>query len=55
MNPEVIALLISVTGFVIQEAKRAKMTAEEIKAQLGIDVDEFNRSNPGVIPSFPDT
>ena len=54
MSPEVIALLISATGFIIQEAKRAKMTAEEIKTQLGINVDEFNRSNPGVIPSFPE-
>ena len=52
MSPEILAFLISTTAFVIQEAKRAKMTAEEIKTQLGIDVDEFDRSNPGVIPSF---
>ncbi len=55
MTPEILAFLISTTSFVIQEAKRAKMTAEQIKVQLGIDVDEFNRCNPGVIPSFPET
>ncbi len=52
MNPEVLALLISVTAFIIAEARRAKMTNEEIKTQLGIDVDEFNRKNPGIIPDF---
>jgi len=52
MTPEVMSILVSATLFVIQEAKRAKMTNEEIKAQLCIDVDEFERSNPGLIPVF---
>jgi hypothetical protein len=54
MNPEVLAVLISLTALVIQEAQRAKMTNDEIKAQLGIDVEEFNLKNPDVIPDFPD-
>ncbi len=54
MDPAVASILLGLTAFVIQEAKRAKMTNDEIKAQLGIDVEEFNARNPGVIPDFPD-
>ena len=52
MTPEALNILLGITVFVIQEAKRAKMTNEEILVQLGIDVDEFERSNPGLIPTF---
>jgi hypothetical protein len=50
MNEPIQSILISLVIFIIQEAKRAKMTQDEIKAQLGIDVAEFCQSNPDLIP-----
>lgn len=52
MNAEVLAVLISLIGFAIQEAQRAKMTNDEIKQQLGIDVEEFKLRNPDIIPDL---
>jgi len=52
MDPAVLSLLIAIVGFAIQEAQRANMTNDEIKAQLGIDVEEFKLRNPDIIPDL---
>ncbi len=52
MDPAVAQILLGLVSFIIAEARRAKMTNDEIKVQLGIDVEEFNAKNPGIIPEF---
>ena len=52
MDAGLSSVLISLTMFVIQEAKRQGLNDEEIKKQFAIDVAEFYTINPELIPNM---
>lgn len=52
MDAGLSSVLISLTMFIIQEAKRQKMSDEEIKTQFAINVAEFYTINPELIPNL---